>query len=157
MQTSSTEPESRIPESSPVQVVVDVHEQPRNEDEPSVEVVQEVGVAQEENLDEYCVPGRQPAVEPPADVPEPNQPEAGLKQVFGVELSPEDKFTYSTGDSSVKHHVLRPSSPVRARVFPPRQEARVYKGYYPESPEVQYSPIRPRADTRPDRPDPFVT
>ena len=33
----------------------------------------------------------------------------------------------------------------------------MYKGYYPESPDVQCSPIRPRVDTRPDRPDLFVT
>ena len=70
-------------------------------------------------------------------------------------MSPEDKTTYSTGHTPVK--VLRPSSPVRARVFPPRQEARVYKGFYSESPHVQYSPIRPRVDTRPDCPDPFMT
>ena len=46
---------------------------------------------------------------------------------------PEDKTTYSTGDTPVTPHVVRPRSPVRARVFPPRQEGRVYKGYYPES------------------------
>ena len=125
MQPSHTEPESRVPESSQVQVVVDVHEQPKNEDESSVGVVQEVGVVQVEDLDEYGVPGRQGADEPPASVPEPKLPEMGLMQMFGVELSPEYKTAYSTGDSSVKPHVLRLSSPVRARVFPPRQEARV--------------------------------
>ena len=47
MQTSHTEPESRMPESSQIQVVADVHGQPREEDEPSVEVVQEGQVVQE--------------------------------------------------------------------------------------------------------------
>ena len=115
MQTSRTEPESRVPESSQIQVVADVHEQPRKEDEPSMQVVQEEGEIQEEDLDEYGMPERQAVVELPACIPE-----TGLKQVFGVELSPEDKTIYSMGDSPVKSQVLRPSSPVRARVFPPK-------------------------------------
>ena len=46
--TDHSEPDPVVPESSQVQVVVDVHEQPKytDEDEPSVEVVQEDGVAQ---------------------------------------------------------------------------------------------------------------
>ena len=154
MRPSPTEPESRVPESSQTQVVVDVHEKCEDEDMPSVEVVQEAGVVQVEDLDKHGVQGKQVADEPPVVIPEPKCPEMGLKQVYGVELSPEDKTTYSTVDSPIKPHVLRPRSPVRARIFPPRQKTSVYKGYYPESPEVQYSTIRPRADTCP---DPFVT
>ena len=67
------------------------------------------------------VPG-EVADEPPAGVPVPERPEMRPKQVFGVELSPEDKTTYSTGDSFVKPHVIRPRSPVRARAFHPKQE-----------------------------------
>ena len=115
--------------------------------------MQEVGKVQEKDLDNYGLPG-EAADEPPAGVSAPECPDTGLKQVFGVELSPEDKTTYSTSDSFVKPQVLRPRSPVRARVFPPKKEPRGYKDYYPERPEVQYSPIGPRAEARP---DPFVT
>ena len=71
MQPSPTEPESRVPESSQIQVLADVHEQPKEEDEPSVEAVQGVGAVQVEDLDEHGVPGRQAVVEPPAGIPEP--------------------------------------------------------------------------------------
>ena len=84
-----------------------------------MDFVQEVGEVQEEDLDEYGIPERRAVVEPPAGVPESKHPETGLKQVFGVKLSPDDKTIYSRGDSPVKPQRLRPRSPVRARVLPP--------------------------------------
>ena len=68
-----------------------------------MEVVQEAEVFQVEDLDEHGVQGRQTADEPTAVVPEPKHPETTLKQVYGVELSPEDKTTYSTGDSPISY------------------------------------------------------
>ena len=152
-----SEPDPVAPESSQVQVVVDIHEQPKftDEEESSVEVVQGDGVAQVVGVDEYGVEWWQTAdIERPVFVPKPKHPETRVKQVHVAEMSPEDKTTYSMGDSPIKPQVLRPRSPVRARVFPPRLEARFFRGYYPDSPEIQCSPIRQRSDTRP---EPFPT
>ena len=139
-----TEPDPVVP-----QVVVDIHEQPKYEDKdkPSVEVVQADRVAQVEGMDEHGAEGRQTADDPTVIVPEPKHPETKVKQLYTTEMSPADKNTYSTGDSP---QILKPRSPIRARVFPQRQEARVFKGYYPESLEMQYSPIKPRANMRPE-------
>ena len=66
---SETDPE--VPESSQVQVFVDVHERPKfpDADEPSVEVVQEVEEAQAIGVDEHGVEGGRTAdIEPPVIV-----------------------------------------------------------------------------------------
>ena len=122
-----------------------------DEDEPSVEVVQEGGEAQAVGMDEHGIKGRQTAdIEPPVIVPELTHPDTKVKQVYVTEMSPEDKTTYSMGDSPIKPQVLRQRSPVRTRVFPPRPEARAYRGYYPDSPGISCSPIRQRVDPRPE-------
>ena len=147
------QPDPVAPKSSKVQVVVDVHEQSKfpDADEPSVEVVQEVGKAQAVGEDEHGIEwGRAADIEPPVVVPEPGHPDTRLKQVYVTEISPEDKTTYSMDDSPIKPQVLRPRSPVRTNFFPPRPEARDYRDYYPDSPRISCSPIRQRFDPRPE-------
>ena len=90
-----------------------------NEDEPSVEVIQEDGVAQAGGVDEPGMKRKQTAdIEPPVVVPEPKHPETRVKQVYVTEMSPEDKTMYSTGDSPINPKVLRQRSPLRS--FPPK-------------------------------------
>ena len=64
-------------------------------------------------------------------------------------MSPDDRTTYSMGDSPVKPKVMRARSPVRMRIFSPRLEGkqfRKYWDYYPEGPGISSSPMRPRFD-----------
>ena len=73
-----------------------------------MEVVQEDGVAQAVGVDKHGVEGKQTAdIEPPVIVPELRRPDTRVKQVYVTEMSPEDKTTYSTGDSPIKPQVLR--------------------------------------------------
>ena len=41
-------------------------------------------------------------IEAPAVIPEPSHPDTRVKQVLVPEMSPEDRITYSMGDSPVK-------------------------------------------------------
>ena len=86
------QPDPVAPESSQVQMVVDIHER---------HVLLQVGKAQAVGVDEHGVEGGHAAdIEPPVVV---SEPDSMVKQLYVTEMSPEDMTTYSTGDS--------PSSP----------------------------------------------
>ena len=110
-----------------LQVVVDIHQEPKSPDgdETSVVVVQEHAEAQVAGEYKHGVEkGHAADIEPPDVIPEPSGPYIRVKQVLITEMFPEEKTTNSMGDSPVKPKVLRARSPVRMRIFPPRPVGR---------------------------------
>ena len=77
-------------------------------------------------VDEHGVEGRQTAdIEPPVVVPELKRPEMRMKEVYVTKMSPEDKTTYSKGDSPIKPQVLRPS---QGHSFSPKNRGQNFQG-----------------------------
>ena len=99
-------------------------------DENSVVVVQEHVEAQVVGEEVRGVKeGRAADIEPPAVILEPSHPDTKVEQVFVSEMSPEDRTTYSKGESPVKPKVMRARSQVRTKIFPPRPEGKQFRDY----------------------------